>query len=132
MQITFDPYLFVFNLQPRQGVAPEKTEQALYTELNRIKQTPLDDHELAKVRNQAIAGYYRSLRSINGRANNIGRYEVFFGDYHKLALVEQEYEKVTAADIQRVMNTYFDANNRTVGILLPDTASRASGKEAKQ
>jgi zinc protease len=117
-----DPELFGISVQPRQGVTTDKVEQVLYAEIDRLKETPLDEHELAKIKNQAIARYYRSLRSINGRANAIGTYEIFFGDYHKLAQVEQEYMKVTASDIQRVVKQYFDINNRTVGILIPDSA----------
>jgi predicted Zn-dependent peptidase len=60
----------------------------------------------------------------------IGRYEVFFGDYHKLANVEQEYNKVTAADIQRAARQYFDVNNRTVATLVPDSAPETADKSS--
>jgi zinc protease len=119
-EISFDPFMFTITVQPRQGVAPEKVEQALYAEIEKLKAAGVDEHELQKAKNQAIANHYRVLRSINRRANQIGRYEVFFGDYHKLESVEQEYNKVSAADIQRVAREYFDANNRTVATLVPD------------
>jgi zinc protease len=122
---TIDPYLFTFTVQPRQGVAPEKAEQALYAEVDKLKTAAVDDRELQKAKNQVISAYYRSLRSINRRANVIGRYEVLFGDYHKLANVEQEFNKVTAADIQRAAKEYFDVNNRTVATLIPDSAPEA-------
>ncbi len=128
---TFDPYLFTFTLQPRQGIAPEKAEQALYAEVEKLKATSVDDHELQKAKNQAISAHYRSLRSINRRANVIGRYETLFGDYHKLASVEQEFNKVTAADIQRAAKQYFDVNNRTVATLVPDSAPDAQDQAAE-
>jgi zinc protease len=127
-EATIDPYLFTFTVQPRQGVVPEKAEQALYAEVDKLKTAAVDDHELQKAKNQVISSYYRSLRSINRRANVIGRYQVLFGDYHKLANVEQEFNKVSAADIQRAAKEYFDVNNRTVATLIPDTAPEA--KEA--
>src|SRR5579864_2242013 len=129
-QATFDPFLFVFTLQPRQGVAPEKAEQALYAEIEKLKSAAIDEHELQKAKNQVIANYYRSLRSINRRANVIGRYEVLFGDYHKLANVEQEYNKLSEADIQRAVKEYFDVNNRTVATLVPDAAHETPDKSA--
>ena len=129
-QATFDPFLFTFTVQPRQGVAPEKAEQALYAEIEKLKSAAIDEHELQKAKNQVIANYYRSLRSINRRANVIGRYEVLFGDYHKLANVEQEYTKLTAADIQRAVKEYFDVNNRTVATLVPDAAHETPDKPA--
>ncbi len=124
---TFDPFLFTFTVQPREGVPPEKAEQALYAEIDKLKTFPVDEHELQKAKNQAIANYYRSLRSIDGRAAEIGRYEVFFGDYHRLASVEQEYNKVTASDIQRAAKEYFDVNNRTVATLVPDAEAQQAG-----
>jgi zinc protease len=127
-EMTVDPFMFTFTVQPRQGVPPEKAEQALYAEIEKLKSDGVDDHELQKAKNQAIANYYRSLRSINRRANVIGRYEVFFGDYHKLANAEQEYNKVTATDIQRAVKEYFAVNNRTVATLVPDVAPETSDK----
>ena len=131
---TIDPYLFTFTVQPRQGVAPEKAEQALYAEVDKLKTAAVDDRELQKAKNQVISAYYRSLRSISRRANVIGRYEVLFGDYHKLANVEQAFNKVTAADIQRAAKEYFGVNNRTVATLIPDAAPEAkdAGKPAEE
>jgi len=119
---TLDPFLFTFTLQPRQGVAPEKAEQALYAEIEKLKTAGVDEHELQKAKNLTISSYYRSLRSINRRANVIGNYAVLFGDWHKLASVEQEYDKVTAADIQRAAKAYLEADNRTVATLVPTAA----------
>ncbi|HLV86770.1 MAG TPA: pitrilysin family protein [Candidatus Sulfotelmatobacter sp.] len=124
---TIDPFLFTFTVQPRQGVAPEKAEQAFYAEIEKIKTSGVDEHELQKAKNQAISDYYRSLRAINRRANVIGDYAVLFGDYHKLGTVEQEYNKVTPADIQRAAQKYFAADNRTVATLIP-VADSDSGK----
>ena len=136
---TIDPFLFTFTVQPRQGVAPEKAEQAFYAEIEKIKTSGVDDHELQKAKNLAISEHYRSLRSINRRANVIGDYAVLFGDYHKLGSVEQEYNKVTPADIQRAAKEYLDADNRTVATLIPtaapDTspgAANAGSEEEKQ
>jgi zinc protease len=129
-QKTFDPYMFTFTVQPRQGVPPERAEQALYAEIDKVKSAGVDERELQKAKNQAIANYYRLLRSINRRANVIGRYEVFFGDYHKLANVEQEFNKVTGADIQRAASAYFDVNNRTVATLIPEAGPENPDKSA--
>ena len=128
-EATIDPFIFTFTVQPRQGVAPEKAEQAVYVEIEKLKSAGVDEHELQKAKNQAIAAYYRSLQSINRRANVIGRYQVLFGDYHKLATVEQEFNKVTAADIQRAAKEYFDVNNRTVATLVPDAAPPDKDKD---
>jgi zinc protease len=67
------------------------------------------------------------MRTINGRANTIGTYEVYFGDYHKLFEAAKNYSAVTKEDVQRVAQKYFAPNNRTVATLVPD-----NGEERKQ
>ena len=61
--------------------------------------------------------FYSQLETINGKSNNIGTYEVFFGDYKKMFDAPSEYSKVTSDDVKRVANEYFKKSNRTVGIL---------------
>ena len=63
---------------------------------------------------------YRRLKTIEGRANLIGTYEVFQGDYSKAFDEDKRVEAVTAADIQRVAKKYFMAKNRTVATLIPE------------
>ncbi len=114
-----DPGLFIVFAQPRQGVKSEAVEKAIDAELDKLTKDGPSAKELEKAKNQAIAAYYRELRSINGRAQAIGNAEVLFGDYHSLGNVEQQYQKVTVADIQRVLKTYLIPTNRTVAILVP-------------
>lgn len=61
--------------------------------------------------------FYSNVETINGKSQNIGDYEVFFGDYKKMFNAPAEYNKVTADDVKRVANQYFKKSNRTVGIL---------------
>jgi zinc protease len=119
MGARMDPGLFEFSTQPRKGVPVETLEAAIYGEITRLATDGPTPEELQKARNQALAGYYRSLRSIAGRAQVIGSEEVIFGDYHRMATVEQSINAVTAADVQRVMKQYFQPANRTVAILVP-------------
>ena len=60
------------------------------------------------------------MKTINGRGDDIGTYEVFFGDYRKLFQAEEELKKLSPADIQRVAARYFHADNRTVATLVPE------------
>jgi zinc protease len=64
------------------------------------------------------------MKTINGRGNTIGTYEVFFGDYTKLFQAEEELKKVSAADLQAVAAKYFGANNRTVATLVPEEKAK--------
>ncbi|MGH9796226.1 MAG: M16 family metallopeptidase [Candidatus Acidiferrales bacterium] len=127
-QLSFDPTLFVVNTQPKDGVDPAAVENAIYEELERLKSEPITDHELQKAKNILIADFYRAMKTINGKANTLGSYEVFFGDYRKLFAAPDAYLKVTKEDIMRVAKAYFGAENRTVATLIPEKPAAAPGQ----
>jgi len=119
---SFDPTLFTITAQPKAGVDPQAVEKAVYEELERVKKEDVADQELEKARNIVLANFYRQMSTINGRANTLGAYEVFFGDYHKLFAAVDSYNKVTKADLQRVAQKYLGEKNRTVATLIPEKA----------
>ena len=121
---SFDPTLSGIYAQPKQGVAPAACEKAIYEELERVKKAPITDRELEKAKNIRLVEFYHHMRTISGRANTIGAYEVFFGDYGQLFGAAKEYAGVTKEDVQRVAKTYFGANNRTVATLLPENEEK--------
>lgn len=118
---SFDPTLFTIFSRPKSGIAPEKVEAAIYDELDKVKVADaVTGDELQKAKNIQLANFYRQLKTINGKANTLGTYEVFFGDYQKLFTAADDYAKVTKADLQRVAAAYFTAKNRTVATLVPE------------
>jgi zinc protease len=127
-QPAFDPTLAIFAAQPKQGVDPAKCEAAIFDELEKIKNAPISDQELEKAKNIRLVEFYHQMRTINGRANTIGTYEVFFGDYNKVFAAAKNYAAVSKEDVQRVAQKYFSANNRTVGTLVPDNARDRGAK----
>lgn len=114
---SFDPTLFSVNAVTGKGVNVTDLEKAIYEEIEKIKKEGIKPAELQKVKNQKLIEFYNQIETINGKSNNIGTYEVFFGDYRKMFDAPQAYEKVTVDDIRRVADTYFKKSNRTVGIL---------------
>ena len=120
MRPTFDPTLFTVNSQPKAGVEPGKVETAIYDEFDKIKASAVTDQELEKAKNILLANFYRQMKTISGKANTLGSYEVFFGDYKKLFTAADDYSKVTKADVQRVAKKYFTDKNRTVATLIPE------------
>ena len=117
---SLDPTLFEITAQPKAGVAPEAVEKAVYEELDRVKDAPVSGEELEKAKNILLARFYRDQKTINGKADALGRYEMFLGDYRKMFTAADEYSKVTAADLQRVARKYFTDKNRTVATLIPE------------
>ena len=122
----FDPTIIEIAAQPKQGVDPQKCEKAMYEEFESAKNALVSDRELEKAKNIRLAEFYREMRTINGRANTIGTYEVFFGNYKKLFDAAKNYSAVTKEDVQRVAKLYLGANNRTVATLIPENAEEKS------
>lgn len=118
---SFDPTLFNFYVVSSKDVKEADLEQAIYDELDKIKKDGVNDRELQKVKNQRLIQFYNQVETINGKADNLGTYEVFFGDYKKMFDAPSLYNKVTADDIKRVAAKYLIKSGRTVGILKENT-----------
>jgi len=113
----FDPTVIMIYAIAGQDVKAEVLEKAIKDEIEKVINEGVTDNEFQKVKNQKLMGFYRSMETINGKANTIGTYELFFGDYKKLFSAPEDYNKVTKEEIQQVAEKYFTKNNRTVGIL---------------
>lgn len=118
---SFDPTLFSIYAVTNRGVNEADLEKAIYEELEKIKKDGVTDRELQKVKNKKLIEFYGQVETINGKSNNIGIYEVFFGDYRKMFDAPAAYNTVTAEDIRRVANKYLIKTTRTVGILKAKT-----------
>jgi len=97
------------------GKTPEEVEAAVYKEIEKLKKEPVSDRELQKVKNQNAAQDFRRLQSnfflmVQLLLRDSGRGWQHINTDPKL------FQTVTAADIQRVTNTYFTPENRVVAI----------------
>ncbi|MFZ6720133.1 M16 family metallopeptidase [Undibacterium sp. Ji49W] len=112
-----DPGLFNFFAVAANKVPAAKVEEALLAEIDRLIKDGISEEELQKVKNQKLLNFYRTQETINGKAAQLGEYEVFFGDYKKLFDAPEAYRKLTVADIKTVAAKYFKKSQRTVGVL---------------
>lgn len=108
------PSLFLFYIIPSTGHSLEENEKALYGIIDHVKKDKVDDATIARVRIKLRAGLIRKLDSNSGLASELCEYSANFGDWRKLFTQLQEYDKVTADDVQRVAKTYLIENTRTV------------------
>jgi zinc protease len=122
-----DPPLFQVVVQVKNDVEPAHCEALLYDEITRIQKELPGDRELQKAKNQLAAGFYRELETIGGKAQVLGRSDVYFSDPKACFQTVNHLEQVAAADVQRVARAYFDARNRTVALLVPERAPVQQG-----
>ncbi len=111
------PGLFLFYAVPARGHTNEECEQALYAEIDRLRDEPVTEQELEKAKTRARANLIRQLDSNSGLAGQLTSYQVLTGDWRNLFKQLERIDRVTAGDIQRVAQTYFTTKNKTVGII---------------
>lgn len=120
----FDPFLFFIYAITNDKVSALQLENSIEVELNKIIAEGVTENELQKVKNQKLAEFYHSLETINGKANTLGTYELFFGDYQKMFDAPEDFKKVTTEDIKRVAAKYFIKSNKTIGIMQTEENSK--------
>ncbi len=119
----FDPgLLWVYAMLPPGG-DPAKVETVLDDELARIARDGVSAAELTKARNLQLAGFWQQMATINGKAQLLGEYAVFHGDYRKAFAAPAAFEAVTAADVQALAKSILRKQNRTTGLVQPVAAT---------
>lgn len=121
----FDPGLIHIQVT----VAPDKgaaqAEAALFDELARVGRDGVSPAELTKAKNVRLAAYWRSLKTIDGKASELGEFQTFQGDWRRLFTAPDRYDAVTRAQIQALAKRIFAERNRTIGVLIPEEARAA-------
>ena len=127
----FDPSLtwVLVNLPP--GGDLGKAESMLDEELAKVVSGGVTDAELRKAKNIVVADFWRHLETNSGRAQALGTYEVFHGDWRKLFDAPAKYEAVTGEQVRKVAAKVFARNNRTVGVLVPEAGDEAKKEAAR-
>ncbi len=106
--------LIVIEAQPRHPHSLAEVENAIVDEIERLKNEPVTERELQRVKNQLDANMVRALGSNIGIAFQVGMSELFYGDYHQMFRAIERVKEVTAEDVMRVANEYLVTKNRTV------------------
>ncbi|NYE60936.1 putative Zn-dependent peptidase [Duganella sp. 1224] len=113
----FDPGLLYLSAVASAKTDAATLEKALLAEVDRLVRDGVTAEELQKVKKQKLVNLYREQETINGKAQQLGNYEVFFGDYKKMFDAPAAYDHLTPADIQAVAAKYLKKSQRTVGVL---------------
>jgi zinc protease len=116
----FDPGLLWLFLTLPEGSDVAEVQRAVDVELTAIAEHGVTEAELARAKNMTAAGFWKKLATIDGKAQLLGEYEVFHGDWLKLFDAPAQFDRVTRAEVQAVAREVLDERRRTVGVLLPE------------
>jgi zinc protease len=98
-------------------------EQRLFEELARIAAEGVSDAELEKARNIALADFWCTMATINGKAASLGEAAVFRGSFEKLFDLALEIEAISGEEVKTVASSVFRRSNATIGALYAPAAA---------
>ncbi len=104
---------FSFEAETKGDSTPVQLEEGWYGELKKLQTEAVPAGELQKVKNQAMADSYRRLQSNFFLLIQLAQAEAL-GDWSEINKESAKIQAVTAEDIKRVANQYFDKTNRSV------------------
>lgn len=117
---SLDPGLFIVEGKLVEGVTIEKAEEAIWTELEKMKSELVAAKELTKVKNKVESVLVFSEMSLLDKAMNLAYYELL-GDADILNQEAAAFLKVEAEDIKRISNETFDKNSSSTLYYLTET-----------
>jgi zinc protease len=97
----------------------EAVETVMLDEVSKLAKSGPTNDELRKAKNQVQSGFVFSLEQAQGLAEAIGRSWILTGDPTSFIRDIDEIEKVSAADVKRVLGTYFTVDKSTTVVIPP-------------
>lgn len=103
---TFDPGMFIIEGRLMQGVDFETAIDAVWCELDILKNAEIDTDELQKIQNKVESSLYYAEVNILHKAISLAYFELL-GDVDLINHEAEKYQAVKADDIQRVAQSLF-------------------------
>ena len=113
-----DPGLLVIEGRPTDGVSTEAALAAIWEELETLKKETIETRELQKIQHRFESTIVFSETSVLNKAQNLAVYELL----DRAELMNEEvatYLAVTPAELHRVANELFQANNSATLVYVP-------------
>lgn len=119
-----DPGLFMAGGAAAPGQPIDAVQQAVLAEVERIKTTPPTEEEMARAKRQFEASLVYAQDSVTDQAEQLGYYQTIAGNWRFPQQLAARMNKITAADVSRVAQTYLTDENRTIAIFQPTAAKK--------
>lgn len=117
------PKLFYAYAVVQPGHTADEAGKALEQELDRLRTEPVSEPELTRAKNQFTRDVVMGRQTVQQKASILGRASVLRGGDVASADAELDrLHRVTAADIQRVAQTYFAPTSRMIVTVSPKLA----------
>lgn len=124
---TIDPGLLIVEGKPSSGVSLEDAEQAIWKQLNELKDELIAEKELQKIKNKVESNLIFAESSVLNKAINLAFFEVA-GDLDRINREVDFYRVITSEDIQRLAQKTLRIDNCSI---LYYKSKRQSGAEVE-
>ena len=94
-----------------------KVVSSIVNEFRDLKENPVPAEELRRAKDHLKGSLMLSLESTSSRMSNLARQEIYFQRFFSLDELVDSIESVTAADIQRVSNSFFEPKHIALTVL---------------
>jgi zinc protease len=122
---------FQLHATPSPGGNPAALEKALRGQIQRLRDKPVSDDELARAKSQLLADHLFQLDSVFYQAMQIGMLETTGIGWRELEHFQDGVNAVSASDIQDAARRYLTSQRLTVAVLRPQQKAQ-DNEEAKQ
>ncbi|HKE21202.1 MAG TPA: pitrilysin family protein [Bryobacteraceae bacterium] len=115
-----NPYRDTGCLSIYAGTSLESARQvveSILKEFRQLKESLVSDEELRRAKDHLKGSLMLSLESTASRMSNLARQEMYFGRFFTLDELVESIESVTAPDVQRIAQTFFDPKQIALTIL---------------
>jgi len=94
-----------------------KVIESILKEFQQLKEERITEEELRRAKDHLKGSLMLSLESTSSRMSNLARQEMYFHRFFTLDELAESIEKVTAEDVQRIAQTFFDQKHIGLTVL---------------
>jgi predicted Zn-dependent peptidase len=94
-----------------------KVVESIVNEFRQLKENLVSDEELRRAKDHLKGSLMLSLESTASRMTNLARQEMYFGRFFTLDELVESIEAVTASDVQRIAQVFFDPKQIALTVL---------------
>ena len=94
-----------------------KVVESITNEFRDLKEQRVSDEELRRAKDHLKGSLMLSLESTASRMSNLARQEMYFGHFFSLDELVESIEMVTADDVRRIAQTFFDPRQIALTVL---------------
>jgi zinc protease len=121
------PGMLLISGIPAKGHDAEQLESALRAQIRRLREEPVAEEELERIRHQLIAAKVYEKDSVFAQAMQIGRLETVGLGWPLMDEYVDHLSRVTPVQIQAVARKYLTPDNLTVAVLDPQPIENEDG-----